>query len=134
MDSPDRQGAANSGIKKMRRLTRFVQLAPFAYVLLYALYMLMGSLLPEETLCAIDSVAINSPLVTGGMMVLSKLMNLCRWHKAAVLIPSTSQIEGYIDSFVITFTQEEIFFINLSIGLFSLLFLVLAHKHFFGNG
>ena len=118
----------------MRRLTRFVQLAPFAYVLLYALYMLMGSLLPEETLCAIDSVAINSPLVTGGMMVLSKLMNLCRWHKAAVLIPSTSQIEGYIDSFVITFTQEEIFFINLSIGLFSLLFLALAHKHFFGNG
>lgn len=118
----------------MRRLTRFVQLAPFAYVLLYALYMLMGSLLPEETLCAIDSVAINSPLVTGGMMVLSKLMNLCRWHKAAVLIPSTSQIEGYIDSFVITFTQEEIFFINLSIGLFSILFLAFAHKHFFGNG
>ena len=130
MDSPDRQGAANSGIKKMRRLTRFVQLAPFAYVLLYALYMLMGSLLPEETLCAIDSAAINSPLVTGGMMVLSKLMNLCRWHKAAVLIPFTSQIEGYIDSFVITFTQEEIFFINLSIGILAISFFFIACRHF----
>ena len=130
MDSPDRQDAANSGIKKMRRLTRFVQLAPFAYVLLYALYMLMGSFLPEETLCAIDSVMIDSPLMTGGFMVLSKLMNLCRWHKAAVLIPSASQIEGYIDSFVVTFTQEEIFFINLSIGILACCFFFIACRHF----
>lgn len=114
----------------MRRLTRFVQLAPFAYVLLYALYMLLGSVLPDETLCAIDSVMIDSPLITGRFMVLSKLMNLCRWHKAAVLIPSTSQIEGYIDSFVITFTQEEIFFINLSIGVIAISFFFIACRHF----
>ena len=130
MDNPGQQGAASSGVKKMRRLTRFIQLAPFAYVLLYALYMLLGSVLPDETLCAIDSVMIDSPLMTGGFMILSKLMNLCRWHKAAVLIPSASQLEGYIDSFVVTFTQEEIFFINLSIGILACCFFFIACRHF----
>ena len=114
----------------MRRLTRIIQVVPFAYLIFYAVYLLLGSFVPDEAMCLADSVMLVSPVATGGMMAASKLLKLCRWHRIAVLIPTSSQIEGYIDSFVITFTQEEIFFINLSLGILAASFFILACRHF----
>lgn len=129
MDSPDLNGAVSSVIRILRKATRIVQLAPFAYLVFYVAYMLLGVFVSEEALCWADSIMTVTPVTTGGMLVGSKLFKLCRWHKAACLIPCTSQIEGYIDSFVITFTQEETLFINSAIGILSLVFLILAIKH-----
>ena len=131
MDSQDQaSGAVSAVIKVMRRLTRVIQVIPFAYLLFYAAYMLLGSFASDGVMCVADSVMLVSPVATGGMMAASKLLKLCRWHKIAVLIPTTSQIEGYIDSFVITFTQEEVFFINLSLGILAASFFILACRHF----
>ena len=134
MDSPDLHGAVSSVIRILRKATRIVQLAPFAYLAFYAVYLLTCSFVPDEWLCAADALLFISPVTGGGMLVASRLFKLCRWHKAACLIPFSSQLEGCIDSFVITFTQQEIILINTAIGLAALLFLVLAYKHVFANG
>ena len=131
MEAQDPSGEVSSVIRILRKATRIVQLAPFAYLAFYAAYMLFGYFASEEALCVADSLLTISPATTGMMLVGSRVFKLCRWHKAACLIPSTSQIEGYIDSFVFHFTQEGIIFINTAIGLAALAFLVLAIKHFF---
>ena len=134
MDSPDPHGAVSSVIRILRKVTRIVQLAPFAYLVFYVVYMLTCNFMPENVLCVADAVLFVSPATGGGMLVASRLFKLCRWHKAACLIPFSSQLEGCIDSFVITFTQQEITLINSAIGLAALAFLVLAYRHFFANG
>lgn len=131
MDSPDLQGAVSSVIRILRKATRLVQIAPFAYLLFYAAYLLLGAFASEEILCFADSLFTLSPVATGGMLVASRLFKLCRWHKCACLLPCSSQVEGYIDSFVFTFTQEEILAINIIIGVATLAFLALAYRHFF---
>lgn len=110
-----------------------MQLAPFAYLVFYATYMLAGSFLEDDLLCLADSVMTVTPVAVFGMLVASRLLKLCPWHKAACLLPTTSQVEGYIDSYVFTFTQEEIVFINMSLGIFVLIFIVMAYLHFFAK-
>ena len=130
MESPDPRSAVSSIIRILRKATRIVQLAPFVYLCVYAVYMLFGWAVSEETLCVADSLLTISPNTTGGMLVASHLFKLCRWHRIACLLPASSQVEGYIDSSVITFTQQEIMLINLALGILSLAFLLLAIRHF----
>lgn len=130
MEAPDPNGAVSSVIRILRKATRIVQLAPFAYLVFYVAYMLLGYFASEEALCVADSLLTISPATTGFMLIGSRLFRLCRWHKTACLLPMTSQVEGYVDSLIITFTQEEIIFINTAIGIISLLFLILAVRHF----
>ena len=130
MDSQDPRSAVSSVIAILRKATRIVQLAPFAYLAFYVAYMLGGLFIPDDFLCSLDKVAGVSPLTTGMMLVGSRLFKLCRWHKIACLLPMSSQVEGYVDSFIITFTQEEILCINISIGIIALVFLVAAIRHF----
>lgn len=134
MENPDQSGAVSSVIRILRKATRIVQLAPFAYIVFYVAYMLFGYFASDEALCVADSLLTISPATTGMMLIGSRLFKLCRWHKTACLLPMTSQVEGYVDSFIITFAQEEIIFINTAIGIISLLFLILAIRHFaYGN-
>ena len=100
MDSPDPSDAVSSVIRILRKATRLVQLAPFAYLVFYAVYILACSFVPDELLSAADAIMFASPATTGGMLVASRLFKLCRWHKAACLIPFSSQLEGYIDEFL----------------------------------
>ena len=130
MEAPDPSGAVSSVIRILRKATRIVQLAPFAYLVFYVVYMLFGWFASEETLCLADSVMTLTPVATSSLLVASYLFKLCRWHRIACVLPFSSHVEGYIDSYVITFTQEEIIAINVTIGLVALTFLILAIRHF----
>lgn len=130
MDSPDPHGAVSSVIRILRKATRIVQLAPFAYLCVYAAYLLLGYFASEEALCLADSVLTVSPITTVGMLAASRIFKLCRWHRIACLLPTSSQVEGYIDCYLFTFTQEEILAINIMLGLVALTFLILAIRHF----
>lgn len=131
MDSPDRRGAIDGIVKILRKATRTVQVLPFVYLCFYGVYMIGGVFLPDGVVCFADSVLFASPVLTGFMLGLSRLFRLCRWHKAACLIPSSSSVEGYIDGYVFQFTQGETALINSALGALAILFLFLAIKHFF---
>lgn len=118
----------------MRRVTRLVQLAPFVYLAFYSVYLILGCFVPDDIVCLADGVMFSSPLATTAMLVLSRVLKLCRWHKTACLIPSASQIESIIDTYCFTFTQTEVVLINVLLGVISLVFLVVANKHFFHDG
>ncbi len=111
-----------------------MQLAPFVYLAFYSAYLIIGSFVSDELVSVADGFMVASPVTTTGMLVLSRVLKLCRWHRAACLIPSASQVEGIIDSYFFTFTQTEIVILNAIIGIISSVFLIIANKHFFHNG
>ena len=130
MDSPDPKGAVSRLVAVLRKVTRIVQLLPFAYLLLLSVYLLAEYILPDWALGIADNV-LNAPLVAIiGLLGVGKLLKLCSWFKTACVMPILPKIESWVDSFVITFTQEEILCINISIGIIALVFLVAAIRHF----
>ena len=134
MENQDQRSAVSAVIGILRRLTRLVQLVPFVYLILYASYLLISWFLPDSILGLLDSIMFVSPATSGGLLVLSRILKLCKWHKAAVMIPFSSQIESYIDIFVFTFSELEIIVINAVMGIAVIIFLILANKHFFHDG
>jgi len=107
---------------------------PFAYLVLFATYMLLDMVTSDATIGWLDSLVTITPSTTACLLFFSRLLKLCRWHKVACIIPVTSDIETFIDSNILQFTQCEIFAIDLAMLLLSVLFLLLAHKHFFSRG
>lgn len=130
MDSPDPKGAVSRLVAVLRRVTRIVQLLPFVYLLLLSAYLLTEYFLPDWALGIADNV-LNAPIVAIiGLLGVGELLKLCAWFRTACLMPILPKIESWVDSFVITFTQEEILCINISIGIIALVFLVAAIRHF----
>lgn len=108
-----------------------VQLLPFAYLLLLAVYLLAECVLPDWALDIADNV-LNAPVVAIiGMLGAGKLLRLCNWFRTACLLPVTTKVESWVDSFIITFTQSEVITINTIIGLIFLTYIYLAYRHFF---
>lgn len=130
MDSPDPKGAVSRLVAVLRKVTRIVQLLPFVYLLLLSVYLLTEYILPDWALGIADNV-LNAPLVAIiGLIGVGKLLKLCAWFRTACLMPILPKIESWVDSFIVTFTQEEILCINISIGIIALVFLVAAIRHF----
>ena len=131
MDSPDPRNAVSSLVGILRKVTRIVQLLPFAYLLLLSVYLFLEFMLPEWALRIADN-ALNAPVYSVvGMLGAGRLLKLCRWFRTACLLPMATKIEGWIDSFVVTFTQNEVIIINTILGILFLTFIILACRHFF---
>lgn len=134
MENPDPNGAVSHLVAILRKITRVVQLLPFAYLLLFASYLLCESVLPDAVVCLADNV-LNTPIIAIIVMLgAGRLLRLCNWFKTACLLPITTKVEGYIDAFVFTFTQEEIILINTTIGILCIVFIILSYRHFFAHG
>ena len=98
-----------------------MRLVPFLYVCLYAAYLLASLILPENVVCVADSIMCVSPLATGGLLAASRIFGFCRWHRIACLLPSASQVEGCVDTYLVTLTQGEVIGINLCIAVGSVI-------------
>ena len=130
MDSQDQRGAVRAVVDTLRKATRIAQLAPFVYLGVYVISIIVCLFASERVVCAIDTMLMLSPAATGGMLIASKLFKLCRWHKIATLLPMSSQVEGFFDAYIITFTQNEIILLNMLISVLSLMFIIVAVRHF----
>ena len=129
-----RAGAVSNLVKILRKITRIVQIAPFAYLLLLAAYLLGESFMPDWALRICDNL-LDVPVYTAvGFLFVGRLLKLCSWFRTACLLPFTTRAESYVDSFVYTFTQNEIVLINVSISLAIIAFIILSIRHFTNNG
>lgn len=133
MDSLDRRAAVRKLTTILRKITRYIQWIPFVYLAVYSLMAVSETQMTEELLCFRDSVMAVSPAVNVGFLFFNRLLELCRWHRIACLLPLSSTMEGYIDCYIFQFTQEEIIAMNLASGIIAAVFLFLAYRHFFGG-
>lgn len=132
MDSQDpKAGAVSSLVKILRKITRIVQIAPFVYLLLLGVCLLCESLLPDWLL-RFSINLLNTPVYTiVGMLFVGRWLKLCSWFRTACLLPFTTKVEGYVDSFVYTFTQNEVVIVNTILGITFLVFIYVSFRHFF---
>lgn len=133
MDSPDRRAAVHKLTTILRKTTRYIQWIPFLFLAVFSVGSLTESFVTESLLCFRDSVISVSPLVSAGLLIFSRLLELCRWHKIACVLPLSTPTADYADNYLFQFTQNEVVAINLTLGIISLAFLVLAKHHFFGR-
>ena len=133
MDNPDlRAAVVNKVLRKYRRVVRILRILPFAYLCLLTVIELASDFLPENLACIINCTLFISPVVSAGTILLSSVLGMCRWHKAACLLPYSSRAVSFIDTNLYTFTQNELVIINFAIGVALAAFIALAYKHFFG--
>jgi len=134
MDSQDQRGALGRIVDVARKTTRIVQIFPFVYLGLVALYLVGCWAFGESLVSFADSILARSSFAPALLLVLSRVLNLCRWHKVACMLPSATKVETFIDSYLFQFTEIEIVIINAAIGIIFLLFIYRAIKHFFHDG
>lgn len=121
-------------IKRLRSVTLAVQTMPFVYTLLYIITMVLYLVSGESTVRFLDMLFYVSPTVVIQFLILSRLLKLCRWHKAACLLPVAPQVPILLDRTVIKLSETAVEINIITIIIMTLLLLVAAYKVFFGDG
>ena len=129
MDNPDLRAAVVSKVlRKYKKVVRIMRIIPFIYLALVAIVSFLSGFMSERFACIIDCTLFVSPVVSAGTLFLSGILGMCRWHKAACLLPYSSRIVSFIDTNIISLTQNEIAVVNCVIGFLLTSFMLLAFK------
>ncbi len=92
-------------IYNYRKIRAFVKLMPYLYIATH-IFTMLGYLFLGETASTLCDISFyTSPFAIFCLLVLSRLCNLCKWHKTACILPLVSFTITTIDSFVYRLTQ-----------------------------
>lgn len=126
----DNRDAIKYVVSKLRAITLAVQIIPFAYTSIYIITLILYLFASEEVLTILDTFLYVSPIIIICMIVESKVLKLCRWHKTACTLPAIPQINIIIDRYIYEFSiRAEI--IHLSIILLMSILLLIASYNVF---
>ena len=131
MDSREQEvGKIKHLVNKLRYVTLAVQIMPFIYSGLYIVAMILYLFVSENACCVLDTLLYVSPIVILGLLFLSRILELCKWHKTACVLPVFPQILVFIDQHIAGLTRIESYIsIALPIAMGALL-LVAAYNIF----
>lgn len=91
----------------LKRITLSVQIVPFVFTALYIIDFVAYSWLTESAQALCDMLFYISPLVIAAHLVYSRILNLCRWHRMACVLPLFPQIVSFIDYYIIELSEIE---------------------------
>lgn len=115
----------------LRNVTTAVQVFPFVYSTLYIISLIVYNYVPEEAQLAFDSILYVSPICIAAFLVLSKLLQLCKWHKTACVVPSIPLVVSLADYYVVSFSETFAYVFNYVIAGMCVLLLLAAYNVFF---
>jgi len=115
----------------LKRTTIYVQFLPFIYSFFYVIVLIIYPFISEDAAMLLDSVFYISPIFMAGMLVLSKLLHLCNWHRTACIVPIISQVPVFIDSYIVSLTRIEAIVSNSIVVLMIAILLISAYNVFF---
>ena len=78
----------------------------------------------------LDTLLYVSPIVIFGNLVQSRILELCRWHKAACVLPILPQLNIIIDRYIYEFTVYAILAHLIMVVTMSVLLLIAAYNVF----
>lgn len=126
----DNQELIKRLIRKLRNVTLAVQIMPFAYAGLYIIALVMYLFASEETMTILDTLLYVSPVVVVGNLILSRILELCRWHKASCILPIVPQINIVIDRYIYEFSVYAEMAHLIMVITMSVLLLIAAYNVF----
>lgn len=124
----------NSIIESQVRIVLAIQLAPFVYTLLFiAVFSLAFFSTNATLLTVIDYLCFISPIVIVAHLVYSWMLRFCIWHRLACALPIIPQVVDLYDTYVSTFTVEQIIIVKATIIITILLYFLFAYGTFFSR-
>lgn len=131
MDNQDRRADLKRLITTLRRVTTAVQVFPFIYSALYIALLAAYNFVPEDYQATLDNLFYISPACIVTFLILSKVLLLCRWHKAACIIPIIPQVANFIDCHVVMLSEAQVYLFNGTLIGMTVLLVFAAYKVFF---
>lgn len=131
MDSQERSKVVEL-VDKLKRITFIVQVAPFVYCGLYLIAIALYLFAPLDVIRTTDSLLYVSPVTMLLCLVLSVALKMCRWHRAACLLPLIPQAAILIDRFVVEFGRAAATVHLVIMGVLTILLICFAYKVFYG--
>jgi len=117
-------------IRKLRSITLTVQLIPFIYSALYIVSLFIYYFGSDSASQVTDSLLYISPLAIGCFLVLSDMLRLCKWHKAACCVPLIPSAISLFDYYLIELSEIASIVGVCTIAGMILLLLISAYKVF----
>ncbi len=117
-------------INKLRYVTLAVQIAPFAYTFLYIISLVRYLFCSEPILMVLNTLFYVSPVTVFILLVLSRILECCVWHKCACILPLLPQFLVFIDHFIIELTEAEAYISIITPIALSVLLLIAAYNVF----
>lgn len=118
----------------LKRITLSVQIAPFVFAALYIIDFAAYSWLTESSQALCDTLFYISPIVIAANLIYSRILNLCRWHRMACVLPLFPQMVSFIDYYIIELSEIESLVTDSLTLMMTILLLISAYKVFFSNG
>lgn len=78
---------------------------PFAFCALYILAMVLYLFVPENVCGVLDTLFYVSPTTVVGMLICSRILKLCKWHRRACALPIAPQIAVFFDYHVVDLSR-----------------------------
>lgn len=103
---------------------------PFVYTVPYLITLIITSQAPESIVVLFDTLFYVSPVVVAGLLVLSRLLCLCNWHKTACVLPLLPQIVSFVDYYIIELTEIAAQVNIILFGSMAVILLIAAHNVF----
>lgn len=87
-------------ITTLRKVTLIVKVAPFVLAVFYMLTILGYMYMSEEMIYILDTMLYCSPTMVVLLVVLSKQLKLCFWHRLECSLPVICMLPGFVDSLI----------------------------------
>lgn len=87
----------------LKTATKVVKLIPFAYALLYIISILSYSMCSENVSIWVDMIFYVSPISIIFLLILSRTLKLCKWHRLECVLPLMGFCAVLINDFIIEF-------------------------------
>ena len=114
-------------VMTLRKVTTTVKVAPFFIALFYMLTILGYMYMPDAIIYVLDTCLYVSPLSVILMIILSKQVHLCFWHRLECSLPVLCMIPGAIDSLFYEFSEVATYVNAITLSFVLLLSLVNAY-------
>lgn len=92
-------------IEKLRSITLAIQVMPFFFSALYILSMFLYLCAPDNVCGVLDTLFYVSPTTVCGLLICSRILKLCKWHKMACSLPLLPQVAVFIDYHIVSLSR-----------------------------
>lgn len=130
----DNQDESDERIKKLiltlRDITLAVQIAPFAISTLYILGITAQLLFSGDTSWLFSIILYTPPPIILIMLIFSRMLHLCKWHRLACALPLVPFCFTMIDAYLIELSDIAVWILN-GLALAMIIMLLMAAYNVF---
>ena len=114
-------------VQILRRTTALVKWFPFVYTFIFIGTMCSYYWISEDVASTLDTMLYTSPLFMIFVLILSRILKLCKWHKLQCCLPLYPIILVNIDKYIIHINKLTTGFLIASVIMLCLISLINAY-------